>query len=100
MLSNPLADSNETRQVASTDPCPQSTFYQDLLVMAYRGTAKEELGKEDKMICSFQEPQTSSFAFLDTDKQLKQTSSELNRDMESSTNFKAGTGEGNGRTSF
>lgn len=96
MLSNPLADPSETRQVASTGPCPQSALYQDLLVMAYRGTTKEEIGKEDKMMCSVQEPQTSSFVLLDTDKQLNQTSSELNGDLGSNTNFKAGTDEGNG----
>ncbi|XP_060769435.1 uncharacterized protein wu:fi75a02 isoform X2 [Neoarius graeffei] len=94
MLSNPLADPSETRQVASTGPCPQSALYQDLLVMAYRGTTKEEIGKEDKMMCSVQEPQTSSFVLLDTDKQLNQTSSELNGDLGSNTNFKAGTDEG------
>ncbi|XP_053474544.1 uncharacterized protein wu:fi75a02 isoform X2 [Ictalurus furcatus] len=93
MLSNPLADPNETRQVSSTGPCPQSALYQDLLAMAYRGTAKAEIGKEDNMMCSVQEPQTSSFAFLDNDKQLKQTSSELNGDLGSNSNFKAGTDE-------
>ncbi|KAK3527163.1 hypothetical protein QTP86_014586 [Hemibagrus guttatus] len=91
MLSNPLADPNETRQVASTGPCPQSALYQDLLVMAYRGSAKAEIGKEDKMMYSVQEPQTSSFVFLDAAKQLKQTSSELNGDLGFSTNFEAGT---------
>ncbi|XP_026778189.3 uncharacterized protein wu:fi75a02 isoform X1 [Pangasianodon hypophthalmus] len=93
MLSNPLADPNETRQVAATGPCPQSALYQDLLVMAYRGSAKAEIGNEDKIMCSVQEPQTSSFVILDTDKQLKQTSSELNGDLGSNTNFEAGTHE-------
>lgn len=93
MLSNPLADPNETRQVASTGPCPQSPFYQDLLAMAYRGTSKAEIAKEDKMMCSVQEPQTSSFVFLDTDKQRKQTS-ELNGDMGGNTNYEAGKGNG------
>ncbi|KAG7314838.1 hypothetical protein KOW79_022141 [Hemibagrus wyckioides] len=88
MLSNPLADPNETRQVASTGPCPQSALYQDLLVMAYRGSARAEIGKEDKMMYSVQEPQTSSFVFLDA---AKQTSSELNGDLGINTNFEAGT---------
>lgn len=96
MLSNPLADPNEIRQVASTGPCPQSALYQDLLVMAYRGTAKAGLGDEDQMMCSVQEPQTSNFVFLETDKQLKPTSSELNGDLGSDTNFKDGTDEGRG----
>lgn len=91
MLSNPLADPNETRQVVSAGPCPQSALYKDLLVMAYRGT-----GNEDKTTCSVPEPQTSSFVYLDTDTQLKQTSPELNGDLGSSTNFKGGTGEGHG----
>lgn len=100
MLSNPLADPNETRQVASTGPCPQSALYQDLLVMAYRGSAKAEIGKEDKMMYSVQEPQTSSFVFLDAAKQPKQTSSELNGDFGINTNFEAGTDKGNGWTSI
>lgn len=100
MLSNPLADTNETRQVASTGPCPQSALYQDLLVMAYRGTAKAETGKEDEMMYSVQEPQTSSFVFLDAAKQPKQTSSELNGDLGNNANFKAGTNEGKGCISF
>ncbi|XP_027000449.2 uncharacterized protein wu:fi75a02 isoform X1 [Tachysurus fulvidraco] len=93
MLSNPLADTNETRQVASTGPCPQSALYQDLLVMAYRGTAKAETGKEDEMMYSVQEPQTSSLVFLDAAKQPKQTSSELNGDLGNNAHFKAGTDE-------
>lgn len=95
MLSNPLADPNETRQVASTGPCPQSALYQDLLVMAYRGTAKAEIEKEDKMTYLVQEPQTSGFVYLDADEQPKQTSSEPNGDLGNTTNFKAGTDKGN-----
>ncbi|KAM9441226.1 uncharacterized protein Hap1MRO34_026314 isoform 3-T3 [Clarias gariepinus] len=88
MLSNPLADTSKPRQVVASGPCTQSALYQDLLVMGYRGAAKAEVGKEDKMICAVQEPQTSKF---ETDKQLKQSLPERNGDVESSANFKDGT---------
>ncbi|XP_046694933.1 uncharacterized protein wu:fi75a02 isoform X1 [Silurus meridionalis] len=91
MLSNPLADPNETRPVASTGPCPQSALYEDLLAMAYRGTVKAEIGKEDTRMCSVQEPQTS--LILDTDTQQNPTSSEINGHLGGNTSFKAGTDE-------
>ncbi|KAF5909471.1 protein PRR14L, partial [Clarias magur] len=59
--------------------------------MAYRGAAKADVGKEEKIMCAVQEPQTSKF---ETDsKQLKQNSSERSGDVGSSTNFKDGTDE-------
>ncbi|TSL28220.1 Protein PRR14L [Bagarius yarrelli] len=87
MLSNPLAEANETRQVSATDPRPQSALYQDLLAMSYRGNAKAKIGEEDKTMYSAQQPQTSSFGFLDAD---KPNSSELNGESEDGIHFRAG----------